>query len=814
MSPKGKAKGEALRENRGPPGARSRSRSRSDQPAGEEGSRQRAAAPVAEVQEGQQPAEKEEEAEETAAHTETIAESLEVERGGAQRQPSPHVPGAVQAQSLMKKAVFDQPLAREHGPLDYKRGAALRYKFRIPAPEGELDQKHRQPPSWVGHHPKNRDGTRMSADRCEDLMEAVIGQFDPDEADHDSVCVAQAPNATNILFWTMGTCECQPTMANPVDHLLKDGSIGHSHMNQMLHNVCGGAVVTRPGLKRLTDASGRLSLALVRAADKEFAEYCVKGLAWERLSHQIEVEEPDGIILIQSLLNRKHDVQMVEHEMQVLSRLANIVHEFSRRMSGSISVEMAREKLAAEGMPQVAHSAEFPGVLSAVLQWGGATSTHFIRLKEFHERCVNAKLRRVRLSLFVALAGIDVAFPLTRNLCAEYAYSASPEKKQIEDGFCNKVKVSNIYVIRQSSRKPLLEAMELWLERFHNQYKEGGIYKELSANQVTTLMCKVDLMMATPLFLEKNVQVAKEQIDACAAKVEAALRATLAPAALQLLDKRFPAQAPRGEPTQACASGPPPESLVPKMITYDSEGRAQNRQDEALEVASKPPQKSEVQFLESLRNARDLQLKVGFLHALFLAHDDIGQTLRADVEVFRGAQGGNVDQGSRNPTVEVKVKRDFLKGELNLLPLVKDVHFIVAATSPLSPLAVETTLLTGDGAALSIIPCVQWGEKQQFLPPFWLVRRSKDSAEVNAEIKEITVSVLGECKVGRASEPGTTPSQRTTQRVDIRVPCMTNVSDLEAGAELIAYAKKEQKIVKKQHAKTWLDAAHATQKKK
>ena len=93
-----------------------------------------------------------------------------------------------QTESLVRGAVFEESTARAHGPLDYKRAAALRFKYRVPSPDGS--GKHRQPPSWVGHHPRNRDRTRMSAERCEELLEELLGQFDGDEADHDSVCVS------------------------------------------------------------------------------------------------------------------------------------------------------------------------------------------------------------------------------------------------------------------------------------------------------------------------------------------------------------------------------------------------------------------------------------------------------------------------------------------------------------------------------------------------------------------------------------------------------------------------------------------------
>ena len=130
-------------------------------------------------------------------------------------------------------------------------------------------------------------------------------------------------------------------------------------------------------------------------------------------------------------------------------------------------------------------------------------------------------------------------------------------------------------------------------------------------------------------------------------------------------------------------------------------------------------------------------------------------------------------------------------------------------------MAVETELLTADGNALWIVPCVQWSEKQLFLPPFWLVRRSKDSSVVNTELKEITVSLLSECKTDRASGLEGGRSVRTSHRTDVRVPCLRNVRAVEAGSELVVYAKKSNlKPVVKTTSRTWIDEARVTLKKK
>ena len=66
------------------------------------------------------------------------------------------------------------------------------------------------------------------------------------------------------------------------------------------------------------------------------------------------------------------------------------------------------------------------------------------------------------------------------------------------------------------------------------------------------------------------------------------------------------------------------------------------------------------------------------------------------------------------------------------------------------------------------------------------------------------MSILAECKVDRASGSGEQQSVRTTQREDIHVPYLTNIGELEAGTELVAFLQMEKKEVKKQAPQTWL----------
>lgn len=72
-----------------------------------------------------------------------------------------------------------------------------------------------------------------------------------------------------------------------------------SHINQVMRNFAAGASPKRPALKEYVDADGKLSMVKLQAVDKEMYDHVRKGLFWEVLRSDIDVEAPNGAALIQ-----------------------------------------------------------------------------------------------------------------------------------------------------------------------------------------------------------------------------------------------------------------------------------------------------------------------------------------------------------------------------------------------------------------------------------------------------------------------------------------------------------------------------------
>ena len=104
----------------------------------------------------------------------------------------------------------------------------------------------------------------------------------------------------------------------PTSRLLY-ASFGSSHINQGLRNALGRAVVW--GAPDAVGTDGRLSLTLVEVHDFALAEACRNGLAWEILSHALEVEEKDAALCIQVALNDPAHPTVLVHEMQNIKHM-------------------------------------------------------------------------------------------------------------------------------------------------------------------------------------------------------------------------------------------------------------------------------------------------------------------------------------------------------------------------------------------------------------------------------------------------------------------------------------------------------------
>lgn len=76
-----------------------------------------------------------------------------------------------------------------------KEAAAYRVKY--------LKGVYRILPILLGWHLKNRDGSKMSVTRLEELLAEILGSFHAAEANHESVCIEVGKNGPEVLKWNI-----------------------------------------------------------------------------------------------------------------------------------------------------------------------------------------------------------------------------------------------------------------------------------------------------------------------------------------------------------------------------------------------------------------------------------------------------------------------------------------------------------------------------------------------------------------------------------------------------------------------------------
>ena len=185
-------------------------------------------------------------------------------------------------------------------------------------------------PSLAVPHFMNRGGDPVKSIRTIQLSgEIARDGFDPIEANANAVAVEDNP--TNMLFQIKfeAKIKSDPDMAAKVSNVgAVIGTLSHGHLNCTMRNMtsgkkgceCKSTVVENPKAsqssvepgwqckclnKKLLDKYGNYSMAMVRAHDAEWADLIERGIVWEMLSHNMDIEDPSAPLIISIALNKK-----------------------------------------------------------------------------------------------------------------------------------------------------------------------------------------------------------------------------------------------------------------------------------------------------------------------------------------------------------------------------------------------------------------------------------------------------------------------------------------------------------------------------
>lgn len=665
----------------------------------------------------------------------------------------------------------------------FKEVAAHRVKYE--------KTRQRIPPYQMAHHQKNRDGFCPNAQRCEELLLELVGEFDCDEADHDAVCVelprgddeASKQRRKNVIDHNVSRARGIDTLATVQPLELRYSKIGSSHLDQVLSNIASGARAQRSDLQRFCDGEGRLSLSLIKAYDSDLGRYASTGLNWQVLDSRMEIEQPGAVELIMSVLNVKKEAQMAEHEFQALARLSRIVSTPELALAGRVAEETVQEKLSEAGMSELAYSDDFRGVLAFVVNSGASKSIHMERLFAFHNYCISARSRRIRFSTIAALSGIPVNAPRTRNLLTKYAYSGT-----VCNGFCTALNSQKIAIILQEKRRDFLSKVEAQLKVLHDDYMQA--YNGLDEGEHARLMTRIDLQLTPALFerdLEEAATVLTKKVNECHDILGARLKGKNAETFNQLSKHRASGGTASGGTSGA-------STLQPRIITFSPSGDAVNKQD-----TQKETQEKWCELDCTLHNGLvNTEGKSRIIVALALAGESLQQTITDDViaKKIEGSRGFN--------KAKVEVKRNFAAREIAILPRVRGPECITAKA--ISERAAVTDVADVEGNYFHITPSISEAAGSEFQPLFWMIPFTLILSQANLVMDYLHVDINAKARLRASGSEVPALKVKSGPVVHtVKIPYITNPAPIESGTALCLHVEPKKKDKKTKKSTSWVD---------
>jgi hypothetical protein len=636
--------------------------------------------------------------------------------------------------------------------------------------------------------------------------------FDTEESDNGGVAVEARPGSTVTHDFNKHACDGDAFHVPVLTGVVCFGTLSHSHLHQILRNVRGGGVCSMPEVSEL----GKFSLAKLKTVDPAFGHAAETGLLWDILSWAIEVEEPEGCGIIQSAMNSKNAMFLMRHEMQALASVLDYTYA-TAVAERALSLDAARRKLKVT-CPEFAADKDFLELYRYVIDAGSGSAGFLPDLRAFHERFVDPKVRRIRLSDFAIMNMLPVDMPYLKIAGIKHAYAC--DAKYVRHGFCE---VLSPKAVRDVVSKPSLKAIaadaEQLLDFFHRSCWPADRVKGVLAAVAVPAVAAENAITLKSNRLKFLCNLDKDVFGIVVGSLpEASRRPSLLEAcglAYLRMRQLFPEVSfqsyPHALPTTAVAvQDRSPQAclqLCPKVLTYVN-GKPVTTQETLVVGAS----------LEVFDWATHMDTSEVLDHitceaarsAIICAIETLRQQTRcsrADVHILRG--------GDHKTAVRAVAARLLSKGELIIAPVVRQPQQVMQNCC--QGWAPRVTVRRGDGEATTMFMCVpasapqrrpaaiarsveEWDAAESavaenstarfcdhdwkathFLWPFWVVRRSDSGSGTNCKLQWVTVNT-----VHAGSEKAIMP-EAIVNAYDVSLPVLVNTEDIRKGDELVCH---------------------------
>ena len=626
-----------------------------------------------------------------------------------------------------------------------------------------------------------------NVDRIQQLLLMYVGEWDPDEADHQSICVEIGPNDSDLVNYNAAFRQDKPEFA-PAAERPEVAAASHSHLNLAMQGVIQGVLTSLPGLQKFC-RDGRLCLDIIQAVDRDLFQHCQRGLAWEVLSSKMALEEPGGFDIIQAAMNAKNSSGLMEHEMEHLNGLATCICKTGQGMTDQFNWRLVRQHLMDSGNTVVAEAPEFlqlcQFVCHALGEHSGGTAengsyNHWAEMKQWHETMINPKTRRIRLATIAQMAHVPLKCPRLRNALFRAAYSgSSPTAEQIKHGTVFLKTLSSLLHLKEEKLEPVLVFAEGILEHWHINYTASGAFNHMKPKIQCALWAQVEPKLVACIMKRATPELMRKALVVAAREEDVFLRKKVPNGVVRTL-----ASLPLGEDTATAAEqagAVVAETVSPPAFphaTYDKQGKL--LLPEGVVTTPQPTETDVVIDLENSESSAEIaRSKAELMVALWRARDLLAPP---PVKVI----GVKPAVPSRKTFVRTKVvlTQDVAPFELVLVPVVKNLESVVQKTGGKSA-AVKVLKMKPNGELITLylLPLTVHSEgKERFMPPYWCVHHGTHDA-ANMVSDELDVNGI----LTLASQDETKSRTRMTKNEDDKctVPVMTNPTSLLKGTEII-----------------------------
>ena len=601
-----------------------------------------------------------------------------------------------------------------------------------------------------------------------------------------------------------------PEFAALTSEVLTFGTLSHSHLNQILKNIRGEAHGRIPSI---CGSDGRFKMTLLAGRDGAFAEAAQHGLLWEVLSFKIQVEEPEGCSVIQAALNSKNGLYMAAHEMQAVLAVARHATAVAER---GLTMQTVRRRVQ-ETMPHYAMDELFPDLFRFVIDLGGLDGPFLDDLRMFHEKQVNPKLRRLKLSSFALVGTLPIKLPFLKVAAIKWMYGhKSEDSKKIS---CDVLQSKDVkLLISEQDWHSAAVAAEGVLSFFHSDLKLK--FRQLPQLTQTIFFGALDRKIFESVLPSKNENVADKQL-------ELRRRASnfYRKAAKDLGDSSLPpppwimiaegARRGGGDHSSGHGGGSVSSPPHPKLIAFDAQVKPTSSQDTWITCI---PEERFLwsQFLETeevgcaLCSEQARSVLFAALHSqqnmAMLTEQDLQVVRRADAKapvvlaardfeahalcsVLVASRPGLIMEKSLSPqaiTAQVQLDDGILVtlsvcGSVSLPPAVQtEVAAVAAKDAVASNAAVAANGVAHAGRGEEWVSKHEWRKHHSVLP-FWCIPRSGAQEKANLVLQVVLSRVVtAHQAIGKAGGDGASVCE-------VSFPVMTNSAKVATGEELVVF---------------------------